>query len=214
MKERLVLEKFDTQELNGVMFDIYGDFTHPLFLAKDVADFIEHNKPHEMIKNIEDGVEKLMATVSLSGQNRDAWFLTEDGVYEVLMTSRKPKAKEFKKFVKTLLKEYRLKRDLSVIEVFDIKHQKSAMDRIKNLEENYMISNIKVNEILGEIVGVGCAINKKDIKKFQSQTTIDLLEVREVILDKFINALELTGSKREAKEITLRFALRKYKINK
>ena len=35
------------------------------------------------------------------------WFLTEDGVYEVLMQSRKPIAKQFKKEVKKILKEIR-----------------------------------------------------------------------------------------------------------
>lgn len=36
--------------------------------------------------------------------NTEYWFLTEDGLYEVLMQSRKPKAKEFKKEVKKILK--------------------------------------------------------------------------------------------------------------
>lgn len=35
------------------------------------------------------------------------WFLTEDGLYEVLMQSRKPIAKEFKKGVKEILKTIR-----------------------------------------------------------------------------------------------------------
>ena len=35
------------------------------------------------------------------------WFLTEDGVYEVLMQSRKPIAKHFKKEVKAVLKSIR-----------------------------------------------------------------------------------------------------------
>lgn len=35
------------------------------------------------------------------------WFLTEDGLYEVLMQSRKPIAKEFKKKVKEILKTIR-----------------------------------------------------------------------------------------------------------
>lgn len=37
------------------------------------------------------------------------WFLTEDGLYEVLMQSRKPIAKAFKKEVKKILKELRTK---------------------------------------------------------------------------------------------------------
>ena len=39
------------------------------------------------------------------GQN--AWFLTEDGLYEVLMQSRKPIAKQFKREVKSILKQIR-----------------------------------------------------------------------------------------------------------
>ncbi|HEQ3812898.1 TPA: hypothetical protein VGT87_000001, partial [Streptococcus pyogenes] len=41
-----------------------------------------------------------------SGQK--VWFLTEHGLYEVLMRSNKPKAKEFRKAVKNILKEIRL----------------------------------------------------------------------------------------------------------
>ena len=62
----------------------------------------------KMIKNVDDD-EKLIGTTFLSGQNRDVWFLTEFGLYEVLMQSRKPIAKEFKKRVKVILKEIRLK---------------------------------------------------------------------------------------------------------
>lgn len=60
-----------------------------------------------MLKNIDED-EKLMRTLFLSGQNRDAWLLTEDGVHEVLMQSRKPIAKEYKKEVKRILKQIRL----------------------------------------------------------------------------------------------------------
>lgn len=51
--------------------------------------------------------EKLRETIFTSGQNREVWFLTENGLYEVLMQSRKPLAKEFKKKVKEILKSIR-----------------------------------------------------------------------------------------------------------
>ena len=41
------------------------------------------------------------------GRQGDGWFLTENGLYEILMQSRKPIAKQFKKGVKTILKEIR-----------------------------------------------------------------------------------------------------------
>ena len=96
----------DEREVLGFDFKVYGDVDNPLFLAKDVANWIEHNKPSEMILNVDDD-EKLKAIISHSGQSREMWFLTEDGLYEVLMQSRKPIAKEFKKKVKEILKELR-----------------------------------------------------------------------------------------------------------
>ena len=55
-----------------------------------------------------DDNEKLTYTICNSGQNREMWFLTEDGLYEVLMQSRKPIAKQFKKEVKKILKSIRM----------------------------------------------------------------------------------------------------------
>lgn len=100
------LKVINEQEVLGKQFRIYGDFDNPLFLAKDVANWIEHNKPSEMIHNI-DEEEKLKAIISLSGQNREVWLLTEDGLYEILMQSRKPIAKQFKLKVKIILKTLR-----------------------------------------------------------------------------------------------------------
>jgi len=101
-----VLTVISEQIVLGKTFRIYGTFENPLFLAKEVAEWIDHNKPSEMIDNIDDD-EKLKAIVSHSGQNREMWFLTEDGMYEVLMQSRKPIAKYFKKEVKIVLKSIR-----------------------------------------------------------------------------------------------------------
>lgn len=101
------LQIIEQKEVLGKEFTIYGDLENPLFLAKDVANWIEHNKPNELIANV-DETEKLKAIISRSGQNREMWFLTEDGLYEVLMQSRKPIAKQFKKEVKKILKTIRL----------------------------------------------------------------------------------------------------------
>lgn len=102
------IEIISEQEVLGKQFKVYGTFENPLFLAKDVAEWIEHSRASEMLKSI-DEEEKLMQTILASGQNRQMWFLTEDGLYEILMQSRKPIAKAFKKEVKKILKELRTK---------------------------------------------------------------------------------------------------------
>ncbi len=101
-----IMKIIDEREILGKQFRIFGDFENPLFLAKDVAEWIEHSDVSTMLKGIDEN-EKLIQTIFVSGQKRDMWFLTEDGLYEVLMLSRKPIAKEFKKQIKEILKTIR-----------------------------------------------------------------------------------------------------------
>lgn len=94
------------RELFEKTFRVYGSAENPLFLAKDVAEWIEHSNPCMMLKTVDED-EKVINIVYTPGGEQEAWFLTEDGLYEVLMQSRKPIAKQFKKKVKEILKEIR-----------------------------------------------------------------------------------------------------------
>ena len=103
------LKILQTSNLLGREFTIYGTVENPLFLAKDVAEMIEHSKADVMISVVDDNEKVKVNNVYVDGRTggNGVWFLTEDGLYEVLMQSRKPIAKEFKKGVKTILKEIR-----------------------------------------------------------------------------------------------------------
>ena len=107
------LQVIDKREILGKQFRVYGDFENLLFLAKDVAEWIDYAKTSngsydvsKMLKTIDED-EKLIRKIFVSGQNRNMWFLTEDGFYEVCMQSTKPNAKIFKKEVKKILKTIR-----------------------------------------------------------------------------------------------------------
>lgn len=95
-------------ELCGQQFTVYGTPEAPLFLAKDISIILEHSDTRKMVASVDED-EKLMGTLFLAGQNRQVWMLTEGGLYEVLMQSRKPIAKTFKKEVKEILREIRTK---------------------------------------------------------------------------------------------------------
>lgn len=105
MKDLKIIEQ---REVLGKEFKIYGDFENPLFLAKDVAEWIEYDvsSVNKMIVIVDD-TEKVRKTIPTLGGSQECWFLTEDGLYEVLMQSRKPIAKEFKREVKQILKSVR-----------------------------------------------------------------------------------------------------------
>ena len=99
------------QEVLGKKFRVYGTVETPYFLARDVADWIEHKDVSTMMRTVDDEERvKVVAPQTISGGlqgNTEYWFLTEDGLYEVLMQSRKPIAKQFKKKVKEILKTLR-----------------------------------------------------------------------------------------------------------
>lgn len=106
-KEVQVLENEVT--LMGKTFSVYGTVEEPLFRAKDVAEWIEHSDVHKMVQSVDEDEKGIYNTYTPDG-NQEALFLTENGVYEVLMLSRKPVAKEFKKEVKKMLHALRTRK--------------------------------------------------------------------------------------------------------
>ena len=90
-------------ELLGRRLTVYGTPQEPMFFAKDVSEMLELSNVSDMISRVD---EDERSKFNL-GRQGDGWFLTEDGLYEVLMQSRKPIAKQFKKGVKQILKEIR-----------------------------------------------------------------------------------------------------------
>ena len=147
------------QEILGRPFTLYGDFENPLFLAKEVAEWIEHSQVSKMLQSIDED-EKLIGTIFLSGQNREMWFLTEDGVYEVLMQSRKPIAKQFKKEVKAVLKSIRkhgaymtaekieetlINPDMIIQLATKLKEERAEREKLKteNLQQKQLIGELK-----------------------------------------------------------------------
>jgi kilA protein, putative phage-related DNA binding protein len=91
-------------ELLGQQFEVYGTPQEPLFKAKDVATLLGLTNQRDFVKRVDDDE---LRKLNLPGQSGETWMLTENGLYEVLMQSRKPIAKSFKKGVKAILKEIR-----------------------------------------------------------------------------------------------------------
>jgi hypothetical protein len=111
MSEQIREEELNPTEIMvlNTNFDMYGTVDRPLFLASDVAEMIEYSqdKVGQMLENVDDD-EKLTDTIYRGGQRREMWFLTENGLYELLMQSRKPLAKAFKYEIKNLLRQIRM----------------------------------------------------------------------------------------------------------
>ena len=72
MKELKVLQQ---QQILGKPLTLYGDFENPLFLAKEVAEWIEHSNPRMMLQAVDEDEKGVNIAYTLGG-NQEAWFLT------------------------------------------------------------------------------------------------------------------------------------------
>ena len=123
MLNSLIVSDNDTRNLTVISrqnvlekdFTVYGSVENPLFLAKDVAEWIDYAKTSEgfynvsmMLKSIDDDEKLTINIVDSENKAHNQSFVTENGLYEILMLSRKPIAKQFKKEVKKILHQIRL----------------------------------------------------------------------------------------------------------
>ena len=92
-----VLTVIQETEILGKKIQMYNSIEYPLFLAKDVAEWIDYSVSNvsKMLKSVDED-EKTTRKFCTSGSNyqTEAWFLTEDGLYECCMQSKKPVAKQ------------------------------------------------------------------------------------------------------------------------
>jgi anti-repressor protein len=73
----------------------------PWFIAKEIADILEYSNTNKMTKRL-DVDEKAHAPLrAYSNEIRSLSIINESGLYEAIFGSRKPEAKEFKRWVKT-----------------------------------------------------------------------------------------------------------------
>ncbi|MBH0323409.1 BRO family protein [Bacillus cereus] len=91
------LQVFNNEEFGQVRTVVQGEDVW--FVAKDVCDVLEIvNATRSLSRLDEDELHSMKVTDSL-GRPQDTNVINESGLYSLIMTSRKPQAKAFKKWV-------------------------------------------------------------------------------------------------------------------
>lgn len=160
-------------------------------VAKDVAEALHYRMASDMTRNL-DEYEKDTQKVSTLGGSQEMSIISETGIYEAIFSSSKQEAKDFKKWVKKILKELRQSTGLEGFQIFrmlDKEHQKEAMKRLhKALKEPKRVNLIKANMIANKAVSTKYGF-KKMIKK--AEMTPEMLIDREELLDDTIQLMEV-----------------------
>lgn len=115
---------------------------------------------------------------------------------------------KFMKFVDMLLEYHECHKYI----VDDKERYKITMKEIQDNGGKPPIANQMVNKIMGKLItdDDNFSIKKDELKIYQPQTTIDLLEVRNFVMDKFATCYALTGHHDKARDLTLELAQKKY----
>ena len=102
-----VLQVVTEKEILGKQIKMYGSIENPYFVASDVAEWLGERDGYTVARKVDDE-EKDTQIVCTLGGNQKTTVLTEDGLYDVCMLSRKKIAKPLKKEIKKYLKSIRL----------------------------------------------------------------------------------------------------------
>lgn len=151
--ETETLQVISHSNLLGKEIDVYGSAENPYFKAKDVAEWIEHTNPSKMISDAElDSDEVMTATLSTLTNSYSAIMITEDGLYEVLMQSRKPIAKQFKKGIKEILKSIRKTGTYSVKQPeSSIEQVRTSLEWVKGVSDILNLNDTSKLTLLGKV---------------------------------------------------------------
>lgn len=168
-------------DVNGEWWAVLGDVASALTLRTDkLNDRIE-----------DDNLSKVAIKDSL-GRNQETSIINEFGIYEAVFSSRKPQARDFKRWVFSIIKDLREKSGLQGFEVFrtlDKEHQRKMMNQLnQSLSHPVQINFIKANIVANKAVSTKFGYSKM-VKK--GEMTPDMLKERENILEDTVSLMAL-----------------------
>ncbi|WP_342505617.1 BRO family protein [Sporosarcina sp. FSL K6-2383] len=152
-------------------------------IAKDVALALGYKTASDLTRRLDVEEKSNMRLTRIGKGGRPDTIISEFGIYEAIFGSENKEAKEFKKWVKQVIKELRQSSGLEGFQVFrmlDKEHQKEMMSKLsQSLQEPKRVNFIKANTIANKAVSSRHG-HPKALKK--NQMTPRMLVEREPIL--------------------------------
>ena len=91
------LQIFQNAEFGSVRSTMIGG--EPFFVGKDVAEILGYADPNKAIAMHVDEEDKLNDKTASSLGQRGGWLINESGLYSLILSSKLPAAKRFKRWV-------------------------------------------------------------------------------------------------------------------
>ncbi len=98
MKQELI-KAFQNDKFGNVRVVLVGASQEPYFVGKDVAQALGYSDTFGALKKHVDEEDKLNCQIDSVGQKREMTCINESGLYSLILSSKLPSAKEFKRWV-------------------------------------------------------------------------------------------------------------------
>ncbi|MGG4217323.1 BRO family protein [Paenibacillus jamilae] len=162
-------------------------------VAADVTKALLLSNTTKALIRVDQEDKALTLIQGLNRGNEPVNIVNEFGIYSLVMTSRKPEAKEFKRWVFSILKQLRQSTGLEGFQVFrmlDKDHQKEAMSKLcSGLRQPVRVNFIKANTIANKAIS-SMHGHPKEIKK--GEMTPEMLVERQAVLEDVVNLMTMS----------------------
>ena len=148
----------------------------PWFVGKDVADILGYTNQNEAIQDHVDEEDKLnsktLSSFELNLGQRGGWLINESGLYSLIMSSKMPKAKQFKRWVTSevlpsirkhglyAVDEVLADPDILISALMELKEERR---RAKTLEDTVAVQNQQIAEMRPKASYYDVVLNCKDL---------------------------------------------------
>lgn len=85
---------FDDQEVRTLLIN-----DDPYFVGKDITDILKYTNGRKAIRDHVDDEDKLTEQIVTAGQKREQVLINESGLYSLILSSKLPTVKKFKRWV-------------------------------------------------------------------------------------------------------------------
>lgn len=123
------------------------------FAGVDICNILGYAKSSTTIEKLDDDERKLEYLTDTSGQRRKTWSINESGLYSLILTSSKPEAKVFKRWIThDVLPAIRKAGKFSTQQMFDYELSLQKMvGSVESLKAQKDELQKKINDVKKEI---------------------------------------------------------------
>lgn len=188
------IQMFEHEDLGKIrIINIGGE---PWFVGKDVSDILGYSNSRKALLDHVDAQDKLASRFVTSGQNRSMTAINESGLYSLILSSKLPQAKAFKRWVTSEILPSIRKHGAYVTESTLSKmtntpgFTETLLDALAEEHSKNVVLEGHVKALAGEVKTLN---NEVDVLEGELKTLedeVDVLEVSVEILEASVEALD------------------------